>query len=191
MRNFLCYLLLVILAAGWLRDGANMRRERRRMEENQLALSDSIHYYRSAYDKEVASVLALRLRCSEFEVLRRADLDEIRSLGIRLKRAESAAKSVVQSVVEVKTTLHDTVWMRDTVRLFRWRDSWVDVRGRIEGDSLSCEVETVDTLVQIVHRVPRRFLFFKWGTKALRQEIISKNPHSKIVFSEYVKIESK
>ena len=66
---------------------------------------------------------------------------------------------------------------------------WVTVDGIISADSVECRVESIDTLRQIVHRVPRRFLFIKFGTKALRQEIVSTNPHSKIVFTEYIKIE--
>ena len=79
--------------------------------------------------------------------------------------------------------------VRDTVRLFRWRDTWVSVEGRIEEDSVSCRVESVDTLRQIVYRIPRRFLFIRWGTKALRQRIVSTNPHTRIVAAEYVRIE--
>ena len=36
--------------------------------------------------------------------------------------------------------------------------------------------------------VPRRFLFFRWGTKAIRQEIIPANPHTRIVYAEYVQL---
>ena len=46
-----------------------------------------------------------------------------------------------------------------------------------------------DTLRQIIHRVPRRFLFLRFGTKAVRQEIVSSNPHSRIVYTEYVRFE--
>ena len=52
-----------------------------------------------------------------------------------------------------------------------------------------CRIRSVDTLRQAVHRIPRRFLFIRWGTKALRQEIVSTNPHTRIVYAEYVKIE--
>ena len=75
----------------------------------------------------------------------------------------------------------------DTVRSFRWRDPWVTVEGRIRGDSVACRVESVDTLRQVVHRVPRRFLFIRFGTKAVRQEIVSSNPHTRIVYAEYVR----
>ena len=79
--------------------------------------------------------------------------------------------------------------MRDSVRLFRWRDPWVTVEGRIGRDSAVCRIRSIDTLRQVVHRIPRRFLFIRWGTKALRQEIVSTNPHTRIVHAEYVKIE--
>ena len=59
----------------------------------------------------------------------------------------------------------------------------------IRTDSVACRVESTDTLRQVVHRVPRRFLFIRWGTKALRQEIVSSNPHTRIVYSDYVKFE--
>lgn len=75
----------------------------------------------------------------------------------------------------------------DTVRSFRWRDPWVTVEGRIRDDSVACRVESVDTLRQVVHRVPRRFLFIRFGTKAVRQEIVSSNPHTRIVYAEYVR----
>jgi hypothetical protein len=45
-----------------------------------------------------------------------------------------------------------------------------------------------DTLVQFVHRVPRRFLFLKFGTKGVRQEVLSKNPYTEVVFTEYIKL---
>jgi hypothetical protein len=104
----------------------------------------------------------------------------------------------------VQVPLHDTIVRRDfaavcdsgrlaaavrfdTVRSFRWRDPWVTVEGRIRGDSVACRVESVDTLRQVVHRVPRRFLFIRFGTKAVRQEIVSSNPHTRIVYAEYVR----
>lgn len=74
-------------------------------------------------------------------------------------------------------------------RVFRWHDAWVSVEGVVAGDSVACRVRSVDTLRQIVHRIPRRFLFIRWGTKALRQEIVSSNPHTHIVYTRYVKIE--
>ena len=131
------------------------------------------------------------------EALRAADAEEIRRLGLKIRRLEAAAKTVTATEAEIRTPLRDTVVVRsgdphpvrDSVRLFRWRDPWVTVEGSIGRDSAVCRIRSIDTLRQVVHRIPRRFLFIRWGTKALRQEIVSTNPHTRIVHAEYVKIE--
>ena len=161
------------------------RAENRRLVENQTALAADVTRYRTRLGAEAASVQALRLRCGEFETLRAADAEQIRRLGIRLRRLEAAAKAVAVTDAEIRTPLP----VRDTVRMFRWRDPWISVEGRIGRDSAACRIRSVDTLRQAVHRIPRRFLFIRWGTKALRQEIVSTNPHTRIVYAEYVKIE--
>ncbi len=72
---------------------------------------------------------------------------------------------------------------------FEWSDPWNHVEGVIVGDSVTCTLRTTDTIRQVIHRVPRRFLFFRFGTRALRQEIISSNPHNTIIYSELIKID--
>lgn len=76
-------------------------------------------------------------------------------------------------------------------KFFRWADRHVSVDGIIRDDSVSCHVTSIDTLRQIVHRVPRRFLFIRWGTKAIRQEVVSSNPHTQIVYTEYIRFTKK
>lgn len=76
-------------------------------------------------------------------------------------------------------------------KVFRWSDRHVSVDGIIRADSVSCHVISIDTLQQIVHRVPRRFLFIRWGTKAVRQEVVSSNPHTQIVYTEYIELKRK
>ena len=58
----------------------------------------------------------------------------------------------------------------------------------IRDDSIGVTLRSVDTLFQVVHRVPRQFLCFRFGTKAIRQEIVSSNPHTELVYSEYVEL---
>ena len=121
-------------------------------------------------------------------------------MGIRIRRLESASKSVTVTGFSADARLCDTVFVRDTVilrdtlrtadtlRTFRWGDGWVEVEGCIENGRVQCSVTSIDTLQQIVHRVPRRFLFFRCGTKAIRQEIVSSNPHTRIAYTEYIEL---
>ena len=193
------YLLLyaVAVTAVLLCVWRNQRNEIQRLAQNQQALATETIRYRTRLDEEVVSAQALRLRCAEFERLRSADAERIRALGIKLSRMESAATTVSASSIDIRTPIRDTVivqirdtlLLRDTVRLFRWADRWVTVEGRLAADSVMCHVSSMDTLRQVIHRVPRRFLFFRWGTKALRQEIVSTNPHTRIVYADCIKIE--
>ena len=131
----------------------------------------------------------LTLRCAEFERLRAEDAAEIRQMRLKLRRMEAWSKQVAAQQIALTASLRDTVILHDTVRLFRWFDPWVEVQGQIAHDTLQARIQTVDTLRQAVYRVPRKFLFIRWGTKAIRQEISSTNPHCKVVYSEYVQFQ--
>lgn len=58
--------------------------------------------------------------------------------------------------------------------------------GEIEGDSMQVHIESRDTLQMIVHRVPKRFLFFRYGTKGVRMEVVSQNPHSRLSYPKII-----
>lgn len=179
------YALCATAVAAW---GVLRHKEVRRLENNQTALSEQVEYYRTRIGEQAASVRALQLRCDEFREMRQADARRIRDLGIKIRRLESSATASLESKVEVRTIVRDTVILHDTLRVFHWCDEWVTVDGRIGRDSVTCEVTSIDTLRQVVHRVPRRFLFIRYGTKAIRQEIISSNPHSRIVYADYIEL---
>ena len=181
------YALCAMAVAVW---GFMRHCEAERLDNNQTALTEQIARYRTSLDESAASVRVLQLRCGEYERIRAEDAARIRDLGIKIKRLESAAKSAVRTEVEIVAPLRDTIILRDTLRLFRWQDPWVEVEGLIGLDSVECRVASIDTLRQVVHRVPRRFLFIKYGIKAIRQEVISSNPHSQIVYSEYIELKN-
>lgn len=191
-------LLYALLATASLAGLARRHlHETRRLEENLRAVTATTDRYRRRLDSESASCEVLRLRCREFERLRGEDARRLREQGIRIRRLEAAATHATATRLEAAAPLRDTVRilvrdtliLHDTVRLFRWHDTWVTVEGELRADSVRCRVESVDTLRQVVRRIPRRFLFIRWGTKALRQEITSSNPHTRIVSSEYLRIE--
>ena len=159
MKKYL-FLYAVAVTALLVCGYGRYRRENRRLTQNQHALAAGIERYRTRLGQEAASVQALRLRCAEFEELRAADAAEIRRLGIKLRRLEAAARTATATKVEIRTPVRDTVVVRlsdtlvvrDTLRLFRWRDAWVRVEGAVTADSVLCRVESADTLRQVVHR---------------------------------------
>lgn len=211
-RYFAIFILGSVIALLAFRLNA-VKQDRERLKTNQRALLDSVTHYKTAAGKEAASVEALQLKVSELERYKADAAREIRSLGIRLRRVEATAAAATHTEIQIKVPLTDSMRRirlenlhatADSVKArlnqefagrsliagqgFEWDDGHVRVRGLVTEDSVTCSVRSIDTLRQIVHRVPRRFLFIRWGTKAIRQEVISSNPHTRIVYAEYIEM---
>lgn len=165
-----------------------MKEDNSRLRSNQQTLIEGVTYYKTRADESAASVQALQLEIQEFRHLHAEDAQRIKELGIRLRRAESYAVTSMETTLRDTLIVRDTVVVRDSVRSFSGTTRWHTIAGILWGDSLAYEVHTVDTLRQVVHRVPRRFLFFRFGTKGIRQEVWSSNPNTTIVYAEYVEL---
>lgn len=168
----------------------NLSADNERLRSNHRALMHDVELYRTRAGESAARVAVLELEVAEFRELRTRDAEKIRALGIRLRRAESYAVAATESSYEGRGALRDTIivrdTVRDTVRCLVAEDRWSRLEATLRGDSLLYALRSVDTLRQVVHRVPRKFLFFRFGTKGIRQEIWSSNPHTELVYAEYV-----
>lgn len=182
--------LIVVVACGLVI--VTLVKENERLRRNEYALMQGVEYYRTQNNRSAASVAALEVEVAEFRALNREAAKEIASLGIRLRRAESVARSVAVTTLADTVVLCDTIIVRDTVaasaRHFAAADVWSRVEGILFGDSLRYAVRTIDTLHQVVHRVPRKFMFIPYGTKAIRQEVWLSNPNTELVYTEYIEL---
>ena len=161
-----------------------------RLRSNNEALQSRVLLYRTKNNKSAASIAEMRLTISELRKQHRDALAEIESLGIRLRRVERYARSVTATTIR-DTVVISTLPPSETLpsrHSIDYRDAWTTIRGEILGDSLAIEVTTRDTLHQVVHRIPRRFLGIPFGTKMLRQEVWSSNPHTEVVYTEYIRL---
>jgi hypothetical protein len=164
------------------------RGELRRLEQNVESLMGDVEHYKTRAEKSAASVAILELKIEEFKRMQYRDAEQIRSLGIRLRRTESFAKSVTATNSSLSIALRDSVVERDTVKIFDTTHGGTTLSGRVASDSLSISIKQRDTLYQVVHRVPRKFLFLRFGTKAIHQDVWTSNPLSEVVYTEYIEL---
>lgn len=169
-----------------------LRSENQRLNQNIVALTSDVELYRTQSGESAAEVRSLRLRQSELEQTNEALTDQIDQLKIRLCHINSLATAATQTVVEFSTQIPDTMLRRpvvDTIRLPLYADTWNSVQATLIGDRIEGRFSSVDTLHQVVYRVPHRFLFIRYGTKELRQVITSSNPSTRLVYSSHITIE--
>lgn len=186
------FLALISLTVGLSYSLQKEHAEKERYKANQTTLLDDVEHYKTESGKNAASVQKLTLSYDELkknydDVVKTAD-----DLRISLKRAQSVSDTSTETKVEIKTVVKDSiVYIKGEpikTLAFDWEDPWTDVEGMIHNDSVNLNIQSNDTLIQIVHKVPHKFLFFKWGCKAVKQDIVSKNPHTNIVYTKYIEL---
>lgn len=188
----LAMVVLVSLCLALYIHNKVLRADNDRLQANQTALMEKATYYKTEAGKSVASVQKLELSYSELRDNYKRVCQTAEELGIKVKRLQSATTTATETEVKVITQVHDSIvycdGVVDTLKAFRWHDAWVNILGELKGRDVSLNVVSQDTLIQIVHRVPKKFLFFRWGCKAIRQEVTSTNPHTKITYTEYLEL---
>ena len=184
MRKFLFIALVLLVGTNifLFKRLDSVKKERNRLDSNQAALLSDVEHYKTEAGKNAASVLRLELTKNELEKKNKDLTKTVDDLNIKLKRIQAATTTATKTEIEIKTKV------RDTLLNFRWRDSWIDLRGTIDKGVLSAKIESADTLHHIIHKIPKKFLFFRFGVKAIKMDVVNSNPHNKITYTEYIEL---
>ncbi|MDH6308056.1 uncharacterized protein YoxC [Dysgonomonas sp. PFB1-18] len=182
-------LFLAVGLLSWQLD--RTKTEKKRLSSNQEALLSDIEFYKTEAGDNAASVQRLELSKSELEKHCEDLTQTVKDLNLKVKRIQAASTTVTKTEYKIQTVVKDSIIYRDVpviVQSIVYKDPWIDIDGVIDSSMFSGNISTRDTLVQVIHRVPKKFWFIKYGTKAIKQEVVSKNPHSNIVFTEYIEL---
>lgn len=167
--------------------------EKERLEENFYAMASRCDTLRTVNGSIMADCRRLVAERDELRENFAEAVGRIEAAGVRLKYAESVSISHQAQRIDTVVVVRDTVIYRDTsapmsAKAIEFRDPWTDVRGIVGDSSATLSIASRDTITQVVYRVPRKFLFFRFGTKAIRQRVTGSNPHNKIFYTEYIEI---
>jgi hypothetical protein len=181
--------LFVSIVAGIRQNG-----EIQRLRKNQhVLLSPSpMQSYRTSDGKSVASTEVLTLKNSELREANDSLLRQTHVLGVKNRRIQQVAQTATHTDAIIQSIVHDSIiYMEqdtDTLRCLSYADPWIMVDGCVKEDTFSGHFHSLDTLDMIVHRVPKRFLFFRYGCKAIQLDVISHNPYSTITHARYIQL---
>ena len=167
------------------------RLERIRLDGNQATLLEDACRYKTKDSLNVLSIGQLELSKSEFKQYKKESVETIKELNIKLKRVRSVQNTKTITKIEFKTIMKDSLvivdnMVRDTLKCMEYKNAHVDFAACFVGDSIEASIIIPVGLTQVIHRIPKKFLFFKWGTKAIKQEMFSDNPYTVISYSEYI-----
>lgn len=185
--GFWISVLAVVILSGEVK---RLNRERIRLAANQEVLLSDVAYYRTADSLHAAGVNRLTLTNREFREYCGELERTVESLNLKVRRLQAVSRTATSAKYPVRTVVRDSIipGRVDTLRCIDFRNDYLTLSGCVENRQFTGLIQSRDTLIQVIHRVPRRFWFIRWGTKAIRQEMVSRNPYSRIVYTEYIEL---
>lgn len=189
LQRTILYATIVVITLGVISKLVDKIREQKaeigRLDRNVSALSASEVQYRTKLGDAAVKRQALEMSQKELKK-RNADLHkEISALNVRVKDALSASRTITKSVI-VETVRVDTV---NNIPTAQYSDPWNTIRSEQSGDSARLSYTGTDSIVGVVSVRRKKFLFFRWGVKAIEYDLSNKNPKTKISIDIAVKFD--
>lgn len=196
LRNIKNITLIILTLAAPLLSGVLWKTTQKvkQLRQDKTALQEGITFFKTSDSLNAASVYRVRQERNEFRAYNEDLNKTVESLNIKLKRLQSASQTATETRYEVKVNIKDSVVIRDSVpeqmKCISYTDAWVDISGcfALNDSTFFPLIVSRDTIKQFVHRVPKQFWFIKYGTKGIRQTIVTTSPYSEPVYTEYIEL---
>lgn len=173
--------------------------ERDKYRTNTETLLQEVSRYQTKDSLNAAKVGVLELKLSEFEKYRASDAELIKTLQTKNRELERVTTTQMETINELRATVRDSIVYLpgDTttivLKCVDISDPWFSLKGCTTPDGEFTGTHINRDSLLIVETVQyKRWLGFLWKTKKIKNreiDVISRNPHTKIMGVEYIEIE--
>ena len=173
--------------------------ERDKYRTNKETLLQDVSRYQTKDSLNAAKVGVLELKLSGFEKYRASDAELIETLQTKNRELERVTTTQMETINELRATVRDSVVYLpgDTVttvlRCVDIVEPYFELHGCATPDGQFTGTHINRDSLLIVETVQyKRWLGFLWKTKKIKNreiDVISRNPHTKIMGVEYIEIE--
>jgi hypothetical protein len=162
------------------------KEENTRLTKNEYVLNDTIRDYKIRDSINISEIKELNYTLSEMKDFRKADLELIKDLKIRLKTAESI--SHVKTEIEY-ITKDSLIYVSDSLRKIGIHNHWVNLDLNIYPEDYDLKLNVIDSLSIVGYKErPKKFLFIRYGKWDYYVDIVNYNPYSKVLYMEKITI---
>jgi hypothetical protein len=173
--------------------------ERDKYRTNTETLLQDVSRYQTKDSLNAAKVGVLELKLSEFEKYRASDAELIKTLQTKNRELEAVTTAQMETITKLRGTVRDSIVYLpgDTttivLKCVDISDPWFSLNGCTTPDgTFSGTFVNRDSILIVATVQYKRFLNFLWKTNKVKNreiDIISRNPHTKIMGVEYIEIE--
>lgn len=184
----------------------SLKSENDRLKGNQeLLLSEKesltaqSQFYKVSDSLNAVKISALNFSLSEYEKYRKQDIKQIEQLKISKSDLQAVVSSQSETINMLSVKLKDSIridtvtFNNDTLKCFKYKSKWTDVTGclNLNRDTIELQIANRESIKVVETIKYKRFLGFLWKTskvKSRQVDIVSDNPNTSIINSEYVNI---
>ncbi len=205
MKKYLIWAVIAMVVAAvatiWVQRTKieKLTDERNRYRGNTETLLQDVETYKTKDSLNAAKVGVLELKLSEFEKYRASDAELIKTLQTKNRELEAVTTAQMETITKLRGTVRDSIVYLpgDTttivLKCVDISDPWFSLKGCTtpDGEFTGTFVNRDSILVAATVQY-KRFLGFLWKTKKIKNreiDVISRNPHTKIMGVEYIEIE--
>lgn len=205
MKNYLIIAAIALAVAAiatiWVQRSRinELTGERDKYRTNTETLLQDVSRYQTKDSLNAAKVGVLELKLSEFERYRASDAELIKTLQTKNRELEAVTTAQMETITQLRGTVRDSIVYLpgDTttivLKCVDISDPWFSLKGCTtpDGEFTGTFVNRDSILVAATVQY-KRFLGFLWKTKKIKNreiDVISRNPHTKIMGVEYIEIE--
>ena len=134
-----------------------------RLSANQTVLIENVTYYRTQNSIFVAS-------------------------AHKLSRINSIQAVKTETNLFIKAFLKDSTLVNNLDPYFHYTSRFIEISGCIIQNEFKGEIKSRVELDIIAHRIPKRFWFIKWGTKAVKVDVVSRDRSCRVVYNGVVEV---
>lgn len=173
--------------------------ERDKYRTNTETLLQDVSRYQTKDSLNAAKVGVLELKLSEFERYRASDAELIKTLQTKNRELEAVTTAQMETISQLRGTVRDSIvylpgdTTKTVLKCVDISDPWFSLNGITTPDgTFSGTFVNRDSILIVATVQYKRFLNFLWKTNKVKNreiDIISRNPHTKIMGVEYIEIE--
>lgn len=173
--------------------------ERNRYRGNTETLLQDVETYKTKDSLNAAKVGVLELKLSEFERYRASDAELIKTLQTKNRELEAVTTAQMETITQLRGSVRDSIvylpgdTTTTVLKCVDISDPWFSLNGCTAPDgTFSGTFVNRDSILIVATVQYKRFLNFLWKTKKVKNreiDVVSKNPHTKIIGVEYIEIE--
>lgn len=139
----------------------------------------------STIQLNAAKINSLSYTAAEFEQYRDNDYQTIESLKLKLKNVLSVTNVSTHTEQQIITPTIKT----DSTVCFNYNDNFISVSACSDSKNTKLYYSMTDSLTTVVNTIPKhKFLWWRWGVKAININILSKNPNTTFTYIDYIEL---